>query len=183
MSKSSERKATQLLMLRPYKTVIHNSQPCYHDNRVHFCSSFLQSVVEGEIDPQNNRYWSSQNPDLTHDVPLHQVKVGVWRAVSARIVVPVFSNETINCERYLHVEGRHFKHLLRSVNCNYFIQNVIGRQARSFIDKIRMRLAGGSAQFTAKRRAVEWVNKVKIFPVLSCIKRPYNFYSVTSLIE
>jgi hypothetical protein len=77
--------------------------------RVHFCSWFLQSVVEGEMDPQliffsdetrfhlqgyintqNNRYWSSQNPHRTH-VLLHPVKVGVWCAVSARrIVGPVF---------------------------------------------------------------------------------------------
>jgi hypothetical protein len=30
------------------------------------------------------------NPHLTHEVLLHPVKVGVWCAVSARIVVPVF---------------------------------------------------------------------------------------------
>jgi hypothetical protein len=76
---------------------------------------FLQSVVEGEFDPQltffsdeewfhlqgyinkqNNRYWSSQNPHLTHEGLLHPVKVGVWFAVSSRIVGPVFFNETIN---------------------------------------------------------------------------------------
>jgi hypothetical protein len=77
---------------------------------VHFCSWFLQSVAEGEIDPQltffsdeawfhvlgyintqNNRYWSSLNPHLTHEVPLHPVNVGVWCAVSTRsMVVPVF---------------------------------------------------------------------------------------------
>jgi hypothetical protein len=33
----------------------------------------------------------SQNAHITHEVPLHPVKVGVWCAVSARgIVVPVF---------------------------------------------------------------------------------------------
>jgi hypothetical protein len=65
-------------------------------SRVHFYSWVLQSVVEGEIDPQltfffdearfhlqgyintqNNRYWSSQKPHLTHEVPFHPVKVGV----------------------------------------------------------------------------------------------------------
>jgi hypothetical protein len=41
------------------------------------------------------------------------VKVGVWCAVSARrIVVPVFFDETINLEKYLHVEGQRFQHLL-----------------------------------------------------------------------
>jgi hypothetical protein len=45
------------------------------------------------------------------------VKAGVWCGGNARrIVVRVFFNETINCERYLHVEGQRFQHLLWSVN-------------------------------------------------------------------
>jgi hypothetical protein len=89
VSKSSTRRATQLLKLRPYKTavnlVLQRRDPV---SRVHFCSWFLQSVIKGEVDPQlmffsdeawfhlqgcagicinmqNNRYWSSQNPHLT----------------------------------------------------------------------------------------------------------------------
>jgi hypothetical protein len=49
---------------------------------------------------QNNCYWSSQNPYVTHKVLLYPVKVGVWCTVSARIIGPVFFNETINCKRY-----------------------------------------------------------------------------------
>jgi hypothetical protein len=82
VSKFSARTATQLLKLRPYKTtiiiiIIHALQPRDPASRVNFCNWFLQSVVEGEIDPQltfffdetwfhlqgyistqNNRYWS-----------------------------------------------------------------------------------------------------------------------------
>jgi hypothetical protein len=108
--------ATQLLTLIPYKTtLIHAFQLRDPGSRVHFCSCFLQSFVEGEIDinlaffsaeawfhmqgyinMQNNRYWSSQNPHLTCKVRLHPVKVGVWCAVNARkIVAPVFFNEII----------------------------------------------------------------------------------------
>jgi hypothetical protein len=37
------------------------------------------------------------------------VKVGVWHDVSARrIVVPVFFNETMSCERYVQVTVRQF---------------------------------------------------------------------------
>jgi hypothetical protein len=132
MSKSSARMATQLLKLGPYKTtIIHDLHPHDPVSRVHFCSWFLQSVVKSEIylqltlfsdvarfylqeyiNMQNNYYWNSQNPYLTHEVKLHPVKVCVWCAVSARrIVVPVFYNETINCKRYLHV-GQHFQHFL-----------------------------------------------------------------------
>jgi hypothetical protein len=70
-----------------------------------------KSVVEGEIDQQltlfsdeawfhlqqhintqKNRYWSLQNPHLTHEVLLHRVKFGILCALSARriIIKPVF---------------------------------------------------------------------------------------------
>jgi hypothetical protein len=117
VSESSARTVTQLMKLRPYKRIlIHTLQRRDHASTFHFRSWFLQPVVEGEIDPQlilfpdegwfhlqryintqNNRSWSSQNPYLTHEVPLQPAKVGVSCAVSARrIVVPSFYNETIN---------------------------------------------------------------------------------------
>jgi hypothetical protein len=53
MSKSTSRTATQLLKLRLYRTtVIHALQQRDPASRVHFCSWFLQSVVEGTIDPK-----------------------------------------------------------------------------------------------------------------------------------
>jgi hypothetical protein len=102
----SVRKATQLLKLRPYKTtVIYVLQSLDPANRVRLCSWSLQSGVKGELDPQmtffseepwfhlqryinmqNNCYWSSQNPQLTHEVAFYRVKIVVWCAVSARIV-------------------------------------------------------------------------------------------------
>jgi hypothetical protein len=112
VSKSSARRATQLLKLRPYKTTaIHALQSRVPASRVHFCSWFLRSVVEcceihpqltffseeawchlqGYINTQNNRYWSSRNPQITYKVLFHPVKVGVWCAVSARrVVIPLF---------------------------------------------------------------------------------------------
>jgi hypothetical protein len=57
--------------------------------------------LQGHTNTQNNRYWSSQNPHLTHEILLHPVKVGVRCARS--IVRPLFFNETINCERYVQV--------------------------------------------------------------------------------
>jgi hypothetical protein len=53
VSKSSARRATQLLKVRPYKrTVIHALQPLDPASRIHFCSWFLQSIFNGEIDLQ-----------------------------------------------------------------------------------------------------------------------------------
>jgi hypothetical protein len=101
VSKSSARRTPQLPKLRPYKTtVIHALKPRDSASRTRFCSWFLQSVVEGEIDPQltifsdearfhlqgyintqNNRYWSSQNPHLTHESCIFQ-----WKLVSGALL-------------------------------------------------------------------------------------------------
>jgi hypothetical protein len=51
VSKFSAKMATQLLKLRSYNTtVIHAFKLCNPASRVHFCSWFLQSVIEDEID-------------------------------------------------------------------------------------------------------------------------------------
>jgi hypothetical protein len=113
-----------VLKLRAYKsTVIHALQLSDPTSRVHSCSWFLHSVVESEIgqqlpfffeealfhlqgyiETQNNRYWTSQYPQLTHEVPLHPVKVGILCAVgSSRVVAPVLFNGTINYEKYVQV--------------------------------------------------------------------------------
>jgi hypothetical protein len=71
------------------------------------------------------------------------------------------------CEECLCIEGQHFQHLLWSVNCNYFISNVIGQEAYWFIGKIHMRLAAGGAP----------VNKSKNLPVVppSSVMEPYIY--------
>jgi hypothetical protein len=120
--------ATQLLKLTPYKiTVIHALHPRDPANRVHFCSWFLQTVVECGIDPQltffsvevwfhlqryinmqNNRYWSSLNPLLTHEVAFHPVKAGVWCAVR-KIDVPSFlTKQLIAKHKYMSFSSNSF---------------------------------------------------------------------------
>jgi hypothetical protein len=56
VSKSSASRTTQMLKLDRIKQqkFKHTLQPRGPASRVHFCSWFLQSVVEGEIDPQLN---------------------------------------------------------------------------------------------------------------------------------
>jgi hypothetical protein len=178
VSKSSARTATQLLKLRPYKTTViqalqRSSSQCsflqlfstvcclaWDRSALTYFSYEAWFHLQGYINTQNNRYWRSQNPHLTHEVLLHPVKVGVWCVISVRgNVVPVFFNEIIHFERYKRVEGQHFQHLLLSVNWNCFVPNVIGSQACWFNGIIRMRLATGAASVTMKRRAVEPVNE------------------------
>jgi hypothetical protein len=65
----------------------------------------------------------------------------------------VNQNSFCQREKCLRVEGQHFQHLLWSVNCNYFIPNVICQQAYWITGKIRMRLGANRAPVTVKRRA------------------------------
>jgi hypothetical protein len=131
VSKSSARRVTQFLKLRPYKTTaIHALRPGDPASRIHFSNWFLRSVVEGEINPQltffsdavwfhlqgyintqNNRFWISQNPHLTHKEPLHPVNVGVWCAVRARrIVGPAFlTKQLIAKDTYRSFSGNSFR--------------------------------------------------------------------------
>jgi hypothetical protein len=49
-------------------------------------------------DSWKSRYWSATNPILTHEIPLHDVKVGI-EYVSTRIIGPIVLSETINPHR------------------------------------------------------------------------------------
>jgi hypothetical protein len=74
--------------------------------RINFCYWFLQSIHDGEVDPQlvffsdetwfslcgevnsqNNRFWSAENPRHIHEFPLHDEKIGVWCAISASRII------------------------------------------------------------------------------------------------
>jgi hypothetical protein len=47
----------------------------------------------------SNKYWNTENPHAVHEVPLHDLNVGVWSALGAyRINGPVFFHETLNPE-------------------------------------------------------------------------------------
>jgi hypothetical protein len=89
--------------------------------------------------------------------------------------------QTTPCSRAIHLAGFIFEvdfyslsskarsicnwhghqQLLRSMNCKYFIPNVIGQQAYWFIGKIRTRLAVGGAPVAVIRSAVNWSTQVK----------------------
>ena len=74
--------------------------------RLQFCRWLLSTVEEGRMDPllyfmsdeawfhlsgyvnsQNTRYWSSKNWHVIHEMPLHDLKIGVWCAVSGIKIV------------------------------------------------------------------------------------------------
>lgn len=122
LSYGSAWRATKALKLRPYKiSVVQELRPADPRLRIDFCQWYLQSIHDGLVDTnfffftdeawfhlngyvntQNNRYWSSTNPHQFREVPLHDVKVGVWCAISAsRVIGPIFFEDTINSNRYI----------------------------------------------------------------------------------
>jgi hypothetical protein len=59
--------------------------------------------LRGEVNSQNNRYWSAENPRFIYELPLHDERNGVWCAKSARrITGPIFYNDTVNAARYVN---------------------------------------------------------------------------------
>lgn len=161
VSLSSAHKATKLLKAKPYK-----STPAQHlrgpDSfaRVRYCNWLLQSVHDGYVDPellfysdeawlhlsgyvnsQNNRYWCAENPHQLHVRPLHDVKIGVWCAISARrIIGPIFFRETINADRYIDLILRpFFQELTEEERSNgYFMQdNATAHTANRSMEVIR----------------------------------------------
>jgi hypothetical protein len=58
--------------------------------------------VSGNVNAHNSRIWDTENPHVLHQRPLHDIKVGVWCAVSTRRVIgPIFFGDTVNSDRYV----------------------------------------------------------------------------------
>jgi transposase len=117
---TAQRTVKNHLKLKPYKVqVVHELLPGDHEARVHYCE-WITDVVEheedfldrcffsdeawfelsGYVNSQNSRYWSTDNPHLLHNHPLHPVKVGVWAAMTRRRIFFTFFNVIVNSEVY-----------------------------------------------------------------------------------
>lgn len=106
--------------MKPYKiSLVHELRPLDFVARVEYCRYFLEHLndnaildktfftdeawfhLNGYINSQNYRTWASENPHILREHCIHPIKTGVWVAISrARIIGPIFFNETINADRY-----------------------------------------------------------------------------------
>jgi hypothetical protein len=60
--------------------------------------------LHGHVSAQSNQYWSPVNSHLIHEVPLHDIKVGVWYTMNAKqIIGPIFYTEIINSDRHVRL--------------------------------------------------------------------------------
>jgi hypothetical protein len=75
--------------------------------RVEYCHWFLNTMnenslnwsffsdeswfyLDGYVNSQNMRWWSSEKPNFFEEVPLHPQKVGVWAAISRPLIIGPF---------------------------------------------------------------------------------------------
>lgn len=84
----------------------------HHQEEDDFSSKIIMSDeahfhLSGYVNKQNLRFWGTENPRVTHEEPLHPLKVTVWCAVFAGGVIGPFFFEdvagqtvTVNGERY-----------------------------------------------------------------------------------
>lgn len=112
---------TKLLKIEPYKIsvfVMNELQPGNTGKSCTFCEWTVNNFHDGEINPnwneawfhlqgyinsQNYRYWTTEKPDIIHKIPLHDKKVGVWYTMSReRIVEPFLSLQEINQMFHAH---------------------------------------------------------------------------------
>jgi hypothetical protein len=119
--KPSARRTTQLLKLRHYKTVIHALQNRGPASRVHFCSWFLQCVIEDEIDlnPCDFFVWGCLKDKVCNSSPQmeEELKENIHREIEnipAERLPRVKQDLFCWCEEclYVHVEGQRFQHSL-----------------------------------------------------------------------
>lgn len=111
------------LHFHPYKMAIAQQlKPNDYAQRQAFCEQMIDLItddkilimsdeahfhLDGYVNKQNFRYWSSTNPEELHERPLHSPKVTVWCGVTKTCVIgPYFFEEngrtvTVNSQRYL----------------------------------------------------------------------------------
>ena len=112
------------LKLHPYKLqIVQEMKPNDYIERKLFADTMLERFcslenvlftdeahfhLNGHINKHNCRYWSTENPRLKHQKPLHSPKTTVWAAISAKgIIGPYFfensqgKNVTVNSVEYV----------------------------------------------------------------------------------
>lgn len=128
------------LELTPYKIpVMQTLKQSDIDSRMEFCNWALANpavidatwfsdeshfYLNGSVNKQNMRFWSSSKPDFYEEKPLHSPKVTVWAAISSDGVVGPYFFEvggetvTITTDTYLSMMNGKFVPELKKRGCN-----------------------------------------------------------------
>ena len=81
--------------------------------------------LDGQVNSQNFRYWSTEPPDVVGEVPLHSAKCIAWCAMSSHGIIGPFWFEdadgapvTVNAKRYREVLAKFWRSLYRKLGGN-----------------------------------------------------------------
>jgi hypothetical protein len=99
-------------------------------------SSGIWPACSSNLNPCDILFWSCLKDKVYYSNPrtewIDKTKIRTEIAnIPAEHLQRVNQNLFRRCEECLRVEGQHFPQLLLSVNCNYFIPNVIGQRIDS----------------------------------------------------
>jgi hypothetical protein len=112
--------ATKLLRFRPYGARLVHEFKCFGASQwIQFFNWILKNVHDGLIDPQllfvtdeahfhlssyvnsqNTQIWSDENPHVVRHIVLHDIKIGIWCAVSPRQIIGPVCHEILNLDSY-----------------------------------------------------------------------------------
>lgn len=161
LSYGSCQKMLRNMHLYPYKIqVYHKILPTDFELRMNYCRWFNANLrdnddvldltfytdeawfhLEGYVNSQNMRFWSTDNPHRFIEEPLHPQKIGVWVAISRRrIIGPIFFNQNVNANFYVHNILTPFTEQLHDdeIRQGYFQQdNATAHTARISINFLR----------------------------------------------
>ena len=114
----------KILKLHPYKVqVFYELISTDFPKRINYCQWLLNAIndnpsildnmffsdeawfqLNGYVNSQNYRFWSSSNPHQYIEAPLHSAKTGVWCAMSRKkIIGPIFFSGRLNFEAYINI--------------------------------------------------------------------------------
>jgi hypothetical protein len=68
---------TGFVRLYMLEKLIHN---CFFSDEAWFS-------LRGEVNSQNNRFWSAENPGCIQESPLHDERIGFWCAICTRRII------------------------------------------------------------------------------------------------
>ena len=143
LSRTTCQRVLKSLSMRAYRiTCVQELKLPDKDKRLQYCRWLLSMVEEERLNPllyfisdeawfhlsgymnsQNTRYWSSENPHVIHETPLHDLKIGVWCAVSGtKIVGAIIFASTVNTDVYLHILEQFNDQLTPQDKMQFFFQ-------------------------------------------------------------
>jgi len=143
VSRTMCQRVLKSLNLKPYHvTVEQQLQEADVVKWVNYCMWFLNSNYAGLLDPfqyimgdeawfhlsghinsQNTRYWAVENPQLVHEQPLQNQKIGVRCAMSGMCIIGrIFFDRTVNTEVYMNIFEEFYAQLTEEERQSFFFQ-------------------------------------------------------------